>query len=46
MSVPSIPGCSVHVYLIVPAFSGVNSNVLPLPKSSDLKSAPSVAVTL
>src|SRR5919201_2777896 len=41
-----MPGCSVHTYLIVPALSGVNSNDPPLPKLSDLKSAPESAVTL
>src|SRR3954471_24297924 len=41
-----MPGCSVHSYWIVPALSGVKSNDAPLPKSSDLKSAPESAVTL
>ena len=46
VSVAVMPGWIVHTYLIVPALSGVNENVPPLPKSLDLKSAPDWAVTL
>jgi hypothetical protein len=46
VSVAVMPGWIVHTYLIVPALSGVNENVPPLPKLLDLKSAPDWAVTL
>src|SRR3954453_19344686 len=47
VSVPSIPGCSVHVYRIFPALVGVNEYVPSLPKLSDENlAAPPVVVTL
>ena len=46
VSVAVIPGWMVHTYLIVPAFVGVNENVAPLPKLSDLMLSPDWDVTL
>src|SRR3954470_14039957 len=40
-----MPGCSVHSYLISPAFVGVNEYLPPLPNWSEEKSAPESAFT-
>src|SRR5262249_33291868 len=46
LSVPTIPGWMVHSYLTVPAAAAFQSKLWPLPKRSDLKSAPLLATVL